>query len=199
MTSMLRAQELRTKAAGPTHLLLALLDLPAEDVTRRALTAAKVTREGLDARGRSRGRGVSASPALRIVDAFAHGLAVARGDRHPSATDELLSLCWHPDAWLTDRDPRRKIVLSLKAAGVAVPPGPLPKWDPTRVTQRVEIDRAHLSTAIELLKERYPVGTHPKWGVNRLPRGRALLAAEDGVDLEAVAADAAHAHRRPPT
>jgi hypothetical protein len=79
----------------------------------------------------------------------------------------------------------------LKAAAVPWPPLPLPKWDPTRITQRVEIPRVDLRAAVAVLKERHPPGTHPKWGVNYLPKGRAVLVAEAGIDLAAMAAAAA--------
>ena len=45
-----------------------------------------------------------------------------------------------------------------------------------------------LPAALEVLGRQYPVGTHPKWGFNYLPKGRAQLAAEDGIDLQKVVA-----------
>jgi hypothetical protein len=133
---------------------------------------------------------VSSSPALIRVDGFAQGLATGRGDRPATTTDHLVALCWHPELWLDDRDPRRAIVRTLKAEGAAVPPGPLPRWDRTRFTQQVEIGRAHLDAAIALLAQRYPVGRHPRWGFNHRGPGTAELVAEDGIDLESIAADA---------
>jgi len=61
------------------------------------------------------------------------------------------------------------------------------RWLGTRL---VALGRAHLDAAIALLAQRYPVGRHPKWGFNYRAPGTAELAAEDGIDLESIAADA---------
>jgi hypothetical protein len=166
---------------------LVLLDLPASDPARAALDAAKVTADDMGPRTKkSRRRGTKSSPALHIVDAYAQGIAAARGKKSASSVDELVSLCWHPDTWLVDRDPRRRILRALEAAHIALPSIPLAHWDPWRPTQRLEFEREHLQPAINLLMERHPPRTHPRWGVNVLPKGRAVLIAEEGIDLEAV-------------
>ena len=172
--AMVKARSLRSAAAGPRHLLLVLLDSGPGDPAHRALAAAGISADKVrGVTGRSRRRGVSSSPALIRVDGFAQGLATGRGDRPATTTDHLVALCWHPELWLDDRDPRRAIVRTLKAEGAALPPGPLPRWDRTRFTQRIEIARAHLDAAIALLAQRYPVGRQPRWGFNYRAPGTA--------------------------
>lgn len=189
--AMTTAQSLRSPGAGPRHLVLVLLAGPVADPARRALESVGLSPDQIrGVGGRTRRKGVVASPALMRVDGFARGLAVGRGERRATTTDHLVSLCWHPDYWLDDRDFRRAILRELKAEGVAVPVAPLPRWDPTRFTQRIE-KRAHLAESLALLKSRYPAGTHPKWGFNYRRRGMAELAAEDGIDLVSIAATAA--------
>lgn len=71
----------------------------------------------------------------------------------------------------------------LRRLGAVVPKVPMPKWDPARFTQETELDRSELDAAVQRLMQAHPPGTRPKWGFHYRPHGRAVIHAEEGIDL----------------
>jgi hypothetical protein len=139
----------------------------------------------------------------------AKGLASASGRSRPGPGHYLLAMVYdeHAVSPLLRQlgSSERALVDALARRGVPVAEVDPPVFRPWRGFHRIEVAEAELKPVIDVLRERYPPGSGPEWGVNWLgdpevggPR-RAWVEGEEGVDLDAALAKArTTARSRPP-
>jgi hypothetical protein len=191
---------------GPEHTLLGILRGDPDDVARRALEQAGVDAsmvEGwltrLDTGETEEKSGVTPNPRWYTIEGRAEGMAVALGAEEPGTVHFLLAVLWDQRRWNLTETPgieREAIVAALAELGVPLPAAPLPELErKLNLTQYVEFPRSRASGVLQLLAERHPPGSGPKFGFNYKDDETAWVRAEDGIDLrgivdEALAAEA---------
>lgn len=199
---------------GPEHYLLAMLGQPS--VAAEVLTGLGVTGDRLRERlalrpddpdswewpppRYSAGKGLSPSAAAYKLDARAEAFAYAAGRRVPDPEHFLLAMMYDELSVTSllhhQFDVSQDAVLdALRRRGIAVPDVPPPRYRPWRVGQRIDVTEAELQPVIDLLIERHPPESGPRWGFNWMPVGRgeprrARVDAEDGIDLDGLLAEA---------
>jgi hypothetical protein len=118
---------------------------------------------------------------------FVLGLATAWGEQ-PSPTHYLLAIAYRYDVVLAQLGSTSAAVVdALRRRGIHVPDGEPPLHRPWRGVHDVEVDEDELQPLIDVLRRRHPPRSELRWGfgfTDGEPR-RALVSAEEGVDLEA--------------
>jgi Clp amino terminal domain, pathogenicity island component len=204
-----QARRLNHGWVGPDHYLLALLAEPSQ--ATEALAELGVTYDRLDERlhnqtgdpdwppSRYDENGLSPSAAAYKLEARAEGLALAWGYRVPEPEHFLLAMVYEDygaAGTLHHLGASQPAILdALRRRGVRVPEVEPPRYRPWRGHHRIEVDEAELGLVIDLLTQQHPPGSQWRWGFNWLPGvpRRARVDAEEGIDLDAVLAQA----RRP--
>jgi hypothetical protein len=200
------ARELRHHWLGGCHYLLAVLAEPStatQAMAELGATHARLARE-FGAINTSNGRriryfaskGVSTNPTAHDVSGWAKGFAAAASRRTPSPEDWLLATVYN--------DPMVRSILhglgiraaaiveALRRRGVKVPTYEPEEHRPWRGSREIEITRADMPAVLKALNEMHPPGSEWEWGFNvRKDRpGKVQLFSEEGIDLEAVVAEA---------
>ena len=201
------ARKLEHSWIGPEHFLLALLAEPSPATD--ALAAVDVTYERFETHLRSLRyvsgqplpaydpeRTLSLNPAAHDLRGLAKGFAIASGSSRRQPLHWLLAMIYMDHTPATHLDSlgvsARAILDALRQRGIAVPAVEPPTYRAWRQTHEIHIDEAELKPVLALLNERHPAGSEWQWGFNWLPGDprRARIRAEQGVDLEAIRADA---------
>jgi ATP-dependent Clp protease ATP-binding subunit ClpA len=201
------ARRLRQNWLGPEHYLLALLAEPS--IATEVLAALNVTHERLAAQlsglktvnGRRiryvESKGIMTNPAAHAVTGWAKGYAAARGRKRPTPEDWLLAIVY--------RDPSlvasilhelgvsgAVVVKALRRRGVKTPEFEPAAYRPWRGRRALEVARSEWRAVVDVLSAKHPPGSEWQWGFNsRNDRaGRVQFSAEDGIDLDAIVAEA---------
>lgn len=186
---------------GPPHVVLALL---AGD----SLAARVLIEVGLDharaleclphhARPQWHGHraGGFANPAFHKLHGIATGLAVAGGRREPAPEHWLLALA-HDAELDREATPLHRfgvdpaaVVEALRRHGVPVPPIATPVHVPWRGRHQIVVPAAALKAALDRLDAEHPAGSEWRWGWSWVDddMARAMITAEEGVDLSSCA------------
>jgi ATP-dependent Clp protease ATP-binding subunit ClpA len=199
------ARRLRQNWLGPEHYLLAVLAEPgpaaaalAELGVTHDRVAAHLARQK-EAGGRRRpyveARGVKTNPAAHDASGWAAGYAAASGRRQPAAEDWLLGVLYagHGGAILHQLGISAGAVVDvLRRRGIRTPEFEPPQERPWRGLRTAEVARSEWRAVVDLLGQRHPPGSDWRWGFNsRKDRpGKVQLVAEEGIDLEAIVAEA---------
>jgi ClpA/ClpB-like protein len=216
-----QARRLEQSWIGTEHVLLALFDEPSPAI--EALEELGVTRDRVEEAARAMGRieprpprydpraGLSPNPAWYKLTGCANGLALAAGRRRPGSEDFLLAMVYgeHTVAELLHEVGANEQALldALARRGVAVPTVDPPVYRPWRGHHRIDVTEAELKGVLKVLGERHPPDSEWRWGFNWYPAGpedeggprRAWVDGEEGIDLDAVLAEArTRARSRPP-
>jgi ATP-dependent Clp protease ATP-binding subunit ClpA len=206
------AQRLDQGWIGTEHVLLALFDEPSP--ATEALEELGVTRARGEEAARAMGdieprpprydpaKGLSPNPAWYGLTGCAKGLALAAGRRRPGPEHFLLATVYgeHGVAELLHEVGANEQALleALARRGVQVPAVDPPVYRPWRGDHRIDVTEAELKGVLKVLGERHPPGSEWRWGFNWYPAGpedeggprRAWVDGEEGIDLEAVLAEA---------
>lgn len=199
-----QARQLDNGWLGPEHVLLALLATP--NLAADALGDVGVTYDRVrELMGQRRydpdlpvltsREGVRTNPAAHGLIGWAHGFAVASGHRAPRPEHWLIGLLYNDDRGAMCLHPfgvqARAVVTALAGRGVPVPDlGPM-EYRPWRGWRHVYVAEEQLPAILDLLGKKHPPGSEWRWGFNLVgePR-RARIGAEEGIDLEAIVAEA---------
>ena len=201
------ARHLRQNWLGPEHLLLAVLAEPS--IATEIMADLGVTHDGLAAQfggmktvnGRRiryiESKGVQVNPAAHKVSGWARGFAAASGRERPTPEDWLLSIIYH--------DPDKvgaavhglgisaaAVVDAIRRREVKTPDFAPEEHQPWRGFSITEVARSEWKSVVDLLNEKHPAGSEWRWGFNsRKDRpGKIQFLAEEGIDLEAIVAEA---------
>lgn len=182
---------------GPPHIVLALLE--DDSVAARVLTGLGLDREGARRRlpGGSKpkpGAGGFENPALHKLYGVATGLALADGASDPAPEHWLIALAYDArdregtTLHLFGLDPAQ-VMEALRLHGVRVPALAPPVHIPWRGGHRIIVSAARLQPVLDRLRAEHPAGSEWRWGWNWVDddMSRAVITAEDGVDLGACA------------
>jgi ATP-dependent Clp protease ATP-binding subunit ClpA len=200
------ARQLRQNWLGPHHYLLALLAEPS--IATEAMEELGVTHDRLaqalaavkTANGRriryDKSGWVTTNPGAHDVSGWAKGFAAASGRQKPSPEDWLLAIVYNAPLVGSVLHgfgvSAAAVVEALRRRGVKVPDYEPEEHRPWRGYREVEVARSELKAVTTALSERHPPGSEWQWGFNfRKDRpGKAQVSAEEGIDLEAVVAEA---------
>lgn len=211
------AEGVRQNWVGPEHYLLAVLAGRGPAV--EAMAALGITHEVLAARlaamksvnGRRgyyrKSRWTSPNPAAYRVNGWAHGYAAAAGRPRPTPEDWLLAVVYQEDSMAASvlnelGVSAAAVVQELRRRGAVTPGFEPPEARPWRGVREVEVARVNWQAVVDLLSQRHPPGSEWQWGFNsrRDRPGKVQFAAEEGIDLEGIVAEAINgvtpAHRR---
>jgi hypothetical protein len=200
--AIIQARELDHGWVGPEHFLLALLAEP--NVASEVLSGLGVTyarfRERLTTlepdpdipfpKARS---GMTVNPAANELIGWANGFAAGAGISTPWPEQWLIAFLYASDRgamWLSNpfELSAKAVVDALAARGVRVPAFPPPEYEPWPDGRTVYVSKEELQPIIDVLNDRHPAG---KWGFNVVGRPRrGRIHAEEGIDLDAVVAQA---------
>ncbi|WP_433442140.1 Clp protease N-terminal domain-containing protein [Nonomuraea sp. CA-141351] len=191
---------------GPQHVVLALL--AGDSVAARVLAGAGLDRahalECLPQHAKPAHRaGGFANPRFHKLYGIATGLALAAGHRVPSPEHWLLALAYDVEV---DRDPTTlhlfgvdpaAVVEALRAHGVQPPPLDPPVHVPWRGRHQIVVPASALQSVLDRLNADHPAGSEWRWGWNWVDddMGRAMIIAEEGIDLAAYAGGSASGGR----
>ena len=187
---------------GPEHTVLGILRNDPDDVARGALEDAGVDAamvEGwirrMDTGGTVDEReGVTPNPRWHTIHGRAEGIAAAQGSEQTGAVHFLLAVLWDQRRWSLTEEPgvtREAVVSALAARGVTLPSVPLTELDrKLNMTQYVEFPRHATSEVLNLLTQRHPPGSGPKFAFNYKDDDVAWVRAEDGIDLQGIVDEA---------
>jgi hypothetical protein len=182
---------------GPQHVVLALLD--GDSPAALALAEAGLDRERalqhLPGRGKQKtGAGGYVNPAFHMLHGMARGLALAAGARDPAPEHWLIALVH--DSWAREATPLHlfevdpaQVLDALRARGVEVPGLDAPVYVPWRGRHQIIVPRDRLQATIDRLMSAHPAGSEWRWGWNWVDddMSRAMIIAEEGIDLAACA------------
>lgn len=182
---------------GPPHIALALL--AGDSIAARVLIEAGLDRaRALEClhHGARPGHGVGgfANPAFHKVHGIATGLALAAGHRDPAPEHWLLALAY--DAQEREATPLHmfgldpgRVVETLRGHGVQAPPLAPPLHVPWRGTHRIVVPASRLQKVLDRLNAEHPAGSEWRWVWNWVDddMGRAVITAEEGIDLASCA------------
>jgi ATP-dependent Clp protease ATP-binding subunit ClpA len=206
-----QAISLRQNWLGPEHYLLAVLaepslatDVMAELGVTDVAVASRLARMKTANGRRTRyieSKSVTTNPRAHDVSGWAKGFAAAVGRHEPSPEDWLLAVLYEGggvvDSLLDELGlSRAAVVDALRGRGVKTPdfePREERRW---RGRQEVEVNRSEWQALVDVLSARFPPGHKLRWGFNsrRDRPGKIQFVAEEGIDLEALVAEArAHA------
>lgn len=201
------AAKARQNWLGPCHYLLAVLaePCPASEVmaelgvTYDAL-AAEVSRMNIVNGKRlrySRSRWTKSNPASHAVSGWAHGFAAASGREHPTPEDWLLATLYRNNDMVGSiliglGTSAAAVVEALRRRGVRVPDFLPAESRPWRNPREVEVERAEWQSVVDVLSRVHPPGSEWQWGFNqrRDRPGKVQFLAEEGIDLDAIVAEA---------
>jgi ATP-dependent Clp protease ATP-binding subunit ClpA len=201
------ARRLRHNWLGPCHYLLAVLAEPssaAEAMAELGVTHDRFA-QGLVATDTVGGRriryvkakGTTANPAAHAVNGWAKGFGAASGRRQPSPEDWLLAVVYSDNGVVGSvldglGVSSGAIADALRCRGLKVPdsePGELRPW---RGHRTVEVATSEWRAVADALREKHAPGSEWRWGFNskRDRPGKVQFSAEEGIDLDAIVADA---------
>lgn len=138
---------------------------------------------------------VGPNPAGNELTGWARGLAAGWGMPGPSPEHWLLAMVYSvgvPSLLYYFGITQQAVLDGLRGRGVRVPDVDPPWYRPWRGHRQVEVSEARLGPVLRLLAGRHPPGSEWRWGFNWLPGEprRARVDSEDGIDLDAVVAEA---------
>lgn len=184
---------------GPGHVVLALLS--GDSLAARVLNEAGLDHgralELLPRHGRPgqhRGGGFD-SPAFHKLYGIATGLALAVGERVPSPEHWLIALAHDAEVerGATPLHPfgvsPGQVLEALRRHGVPVPPLDAPEHVPWRGRHQIVVPAAALQAVLDRLNAAHPPGSEWRWAWNWVDDdlGRAVITAEEGIDLASCA------------
>lgn len=180
---------------GDDLLLLALLELDADELARRALESEGITHERLLDHMRVSGdeppdeqRGVTYSPATYTMQGRAEGFAATLGDGPIRPEHVLIALLWDPvstssqSLWKLGVS-RDDVIGHLREFGVPVPSTPLPPQREIDWCERVWFSREQVKVVLDHV--RLHLSPETTWGFN-YEDDRAWVIAESSVELQAL-------------
>jgi ATP-dependent Clp protease ATP-binding subunit ClpA len=201
------ARQMRQNWLAAEHYLLAVLAEPG--VATEVMADLGVTHEGvagqLDRMNTFNGRriryleskGISTNPRAHDVSGWATGFAAAAGRKVPSREDWLLATLYEGGGivWTVLRElgvSAAAVVDAMRQRGVRTPAFNPDVDRPWQGHHEVEVARSEWEKVVDVLNERIPPGSNLRWGFNsrRDRPGKIQFVAEDGIDIDAIVAEA---------
>jgi ATP-dependent Clp protease ATP-binding subunit ClpA len=202
------ARRLRQNWLGPEHYLLAVLAEPS--VATETMAELGVTYDRLApefgrmmkfVNGRRvryiEAKGITTNPAAHNVSGWAKGFAGASARERPTSEDWLLSIVYCGDSVVASAlhnfgVSAAAVVDAIRRRGLKTPDFEPEEHRPWRGPRTTEVARSEWQAVVDLLNEKHPPGSAWRWGFNsRKDRpGKIQFAAEEGIDLEAIVAEA---------
>lgn len=201
------ARQLRQNWLGPEHYLLAVL--AEQGVATDAMGALGVTHErvaGQLARmntfnGRRirylESKGITTNPRAHDVSGWANGFAAAAGRQKPSREDWLLAALYEGGGIVGTvlhelGTSAAAVVDVMRHRGLRTPDFDPDEDRPWEGRQEIEVAKAEWQEVVDTLSEKHPPGSKLRWGFNsrRDRPGKIQFVAEDGIDLDAIVAEA---------
>jgi hypothetical protein len=198
---------MRQNWLGAEHYLLAVLAEPG--VATDVMSELGVTHEGvarrLDRMNTFNGRriryleskGISTNPRAHDVSGWATGFAAAAGRKEPSQEDWLLATLYEGGGivWTVLRElgtSTAAVVDEMRRRGVGTPDFNPDEDRPWRGHREVEVANSEWEKVVDVLNEKIPPGSSLRWGFNsrRDRPGKIQFVAEDGIDIDAIVAEA---------
>jgi ClpA/ClpB-like protein len=201
------AIRLRQNWLGAEHYLLAVLAEPG--VATDVMAELGVTHEGVAIRlartktANSRriryvaSKGITSNPRAHDVNGWANGFAAAAGRQKPGPEDWLLATLYEGGGivcavLLEFGVSAAAVVDAMRRRGIRTPdfnPDEDPPW---RGHHEVEVAKSEWQDVVDILNEKVPPISGLRWGFNsrRDRPGKIQFAAEDGIDLDSIVAEA---------
>ena len=198
---------MRQNWLGAEHYLLAVLAEPG--VATEVMADLGVTHEGVAGqlarintfKGRRirylESKGISTNPRAHDVSGWATGFAAAAGRKVPSREDWLLATLYEGGGivWTVLRElgvSAAAVVDALRQRGVRTPDFNPDVDRPWQGHHEVEVAKSEWEKVVDVLNEKIPQGSSLRWGFNsrRDRPGKIQFVAEDGIDLDAIVAEA---------
>lgn len=208
------ARRVRQNWLGPEHYLLAVLAEPSiatETMAELGVThdrlATKFGRIMKTVNGRRiryiESKGITTNPAAHGVSGWAKGFAAASGRERPTPEDWLLSIVYYDDSAVASAlhdlgVAAAAVVDAIRRRGLKTPDFEPEEHRPWRGLRTTEVARSEWKAVVDVLNEKHPPGSEWRWGFNsRKDRpGKIQFVAEEGIDLEAIVADARAGQRQ---
>jgi hypothetical protein len=131
------------------------------------------------------------------VSGWAKGFAAASARERPTPEDWLLSIVYCGDGGVASALDNfgvsaAIVVDAIRRRGLKTPDFEPEEHRPWRGPRTTEVARSEWQAVVDLLNEKHPPGSAWRWGFNsRKDRpGRIQFAAEEGINLEAIVAEA---------
>lgn len=201
------ARRLRQNWLGPEHYLLAVLAEPS--IAREVMAELGLSYEGLTARlgslrtvnGRRtryiESKGVKTNPAAHDVSGWAKGFAAASGRTSPTPEDWILAIVYENHGVIGSvmhelSISAADVIGAARRRGVKTPDFEPEEYRPWRNPREVEVHKSEWQAVVDLLGRKHPPGSELQWGFNsRNDRpGKIQFLGEEGIDLEAIVAEA---------
>lgn len=201
------AAKSRQNWMGPCHYLLAVLAEPS--LASEVMSELGVTYDAVVAEVRkfsivngkrvrySRSRGTNSNPASHAVSGWAYGFAAASGREHPTPEDWLLATLYRNNDMVGSilvslGTSPAAVIKALRRRGVHMPDFLPPESRPWRNPREIEIERGEWQSVVDELSRVHPPGSEWRWGFNqrRDRPGKVQFVAEEGIDLDAIVAEA---------
>jgi ATP-dependent Clp protease ATP-binding subunit ClpA len=201
------ARQMRQNWLGAEHYLLAVLAEPG--VATDVMAELGVTHEGvagqLDRMNTFNGRriryveskGISTNPRAHDVSGWAKGFAAAAGRKEPSREDWLLATLYEGGGIVSTvlRElgvSAAGVVDEMRRRGIGTPVFNPDEDRPWRGHHEVEVAKSEWQDVVDVLIENIPPSSGLRWGFNsrRDRPGKIQFASEDGIDLDAIVAEA---------
>ena len=198
---------MRQNWLGAEHYLLAVLAEPG--VATEVMADLGVTHEGVAGqlarintfKGRRirylESKGISTNPRAHDVSGWATGFAAAAGRKVPSREDWLLATLYEGGGIVSTvlRElgvSAAAVVDALRQRGVRTPDFNPDVDRPWQGHHEVEVAKSEWEKVVDVLNEKIPQGSSLRWGFNsrRDRPGKIQFVAEDGIDLDAIVAEA---------
>jgi ATP-dependent Clp protease ATP-binding subunit ClpA len=201
------ARRLRQNWVGPCHYLLALLAEPSAatdamaelGITHDRLAPALGAMETVNGRRRRyvKSAWTTTNPASHAVSGWAAGFAAASGRQQPSPEDWLLAIVYRNNDMVSGvlhefGVATAEVVDALRRRGLKVPDYEPEVHRPWRGLRTAEVTKSEWQAVVDTLGEKHPPGSEWRWGFNsRKDRpGKVQFIAEEGIDLDAIVAEA---------
>ena len=201
------AHQMRQNWLGAEHYLLAVLAEPG--VATEVMADLGVTHEGVAGqlarintfKGRRirylESKGISTNPRAHDVSGWATGFAAAAGRKVPSREDWLLATLYEGGGIVSTvlRElgvSAAAVVDAMRQRGVRTPDFNPDVDRPWQGHHEVEVAKSEWEKVVDVLNEKIPQGSSLRWGFNsrRDRPGKIQFVAEDGIDLDAIVAEA---------
>jgi ATP-dependent Clp protease ATP-binding subunit ClpA len=201
------ARQMRQNWLGAEHYLLAVLAEPG--VATDVMSELGVTQESvagqLDRMNSFNGKriryleskGISTNPRAHDVSGWARGFAAAAGRKRPSREDWLLATLYEGGGivWTVLRElgvSVSTLVDEMRRRGVGTPDFNPDEDRPWRGHHEVEVAKSEWQDVVDVLTKKVPPSSGLRWGFNsrRDRPGKIQFVSEDGIDLDAIVADA---------
>ena len=198
---------MRQNWLGAEHYLLAVLAEPG--VATEVMADLDVTHEGVAGqlarintfKGRRirylESKGISTNPRAHDVSGWATGFAAAAGRKVPSREDWLLATLYEGGGIVSTvlRElgvSAAAVVDAMRQRGVRTPDFNPDVDRPWQGHHEVEVAKSEWEKVVDVLNEKIPQGSSLRWGFNsrRDRPGKIQFVAEDGIDLDAIVAEA---------